>query len=172
MSHRESRDGSEPLTTDSPLPTPTHSGATPSQKDYWDKLTPSPGDFAPPSQLAYGGDASFQHSGFYNPTAAAWNILKPADFTKSNITNKNVPEVAFPDFEHGQVSSRTTQMDPFEVRLRFTQQLQHLNASVTSANKAAQFAIKYRDMDEDLHSCIIEQLERVDEPTVVCLSPP
>jgi CTD kinase subunit gamma len=36
-----------------------------------------------------------------------------------------------------------------------------LNASVTSANKAAQYAIKYRDMDEDLHSCILEQLERV-----------
>ena len=52
-------------------------------------------------------------------------------------------------------------MDPFEVRVRFTQHLQHLNASVTSANKAAQYAIKYRDMDEDLHSCILEQLERV-----------
>jgi CTD kinase subunit gamma len=52
-------------------------------------------------------------------------------------------------------------MDPFEVRVRFSQHLQHLNASVTSANKAAQYAIKYRDMDEDLHSCILEQLERV-----------
>jgi len=55
----------------------------------------------------------------------------------------------------------TKNMDPFEVRIRFTQHLQHLNASVTSANKAAQYAIKYRDMDEDLHSCILEQLERV-----------
>ena len=52
-------------------------------------------------------------------------------------------------------------MDPFEVRIRFTQHLQHLNASVTSANKAAQYALKYKDMDEDLHSCILEQLERV-----------
>ncbi|KAH6668910.1 CTD kinase subunit gamma CTK3-domain-containing protein [Halenospora varia] len=51
-------------------------------------------------------------------------------------------------------------MDPFEVRVRFTQHLQHLNASVTSANKAAQYALRYRDMDEDLHSCILEQLER------------
>ncbi|OLN93951.1 CTD kinase subunit gamma [Colletotrichum chlorophyti] len=50
--------------------------------------------------------------------------------------------------------------DPFEVRMRFTAQLQHLNASVTSAQKAAQYALKYRDMDEDLHSCILEQLER------------
>ncbi|RFU29978.1 hypothetical protein B7463_g6348, partial [Scytalidium lignicola] len=51
-------------------------------------------------------------------------------------------------------------MDPFEVRIRFTQYLQHLNASVTSSNKAAQYALKYRDMDEDLHSCILEQVEK------------
>ncbi|KZF21612.1 hypothetical protein L228DRAFT_283759 [Xylona heveae TC161] len=50
--------------------------------------------------------------------------------------------------------------DPFEVRMRFTSQLQHLNASVTSSQKAAHYALKYRDMDEDLHSCILEQLER------------
>jgi hypothetical protein len=52
-------------------------------------------------------------------------------------------------------------MEPFEVQVRFTQLLANLNASVTSATKTAQYAIKYRDMDEDLHSCIIEQLERV-----------
>ncbi|KAI9799092.1 MAG: hypothetical protein M1833_004286 [Piccolia ochrophora] len=50
--------------------------------------------------------------------------------------------------------------DPFEVRMRFTSHLQHLNASVTSSQKAAQYALKYREMDEDLHSCILEQLER------------
>ncbi|KAL2136301.1 hypothetical protein VTI74DRAFT_4335 [Chaetomium olivicolor] len=50
--------------------------------------------------------------------------------------------------------------DPFEVRMRFTSQLRQLNASVTSAQKAAQYALKYRDMAEDLHSCILEQLER------------
>ncbi|KAJ4292274.1 hypothetical protein N0V88_005905 [Collariella sp. IMI 366227] len=50
--------------------------------------------------------------------------------------------------------------DPFEVRMRFTNQLRLLNASVTSAQKAAQYALKYRDMAEDLHSCILEQLER------------
>ncbi|KAK1756144.1 CTD kinase subunit gamma [Echria macrotheca] len=48
--------------------------------------------------------------------------------------------------------------DPFEVRMRFTNQLRGLNASVTSAQKAAQFAIKYHAMAEDLHSCIVEQL--------------
>ncbi|PYH44240.1 CTD kinase subunit gamma [Aspergillus saccharolyticus JOP 1030-1] len=51
-------------------------------------------------------------------------------------------------------------VDPFEVRMRFTAQLQHLNASITSSQKAAHYALKYRDMDEDLHSCILEQLER------------
>ncbi|KAF4506783.1 hypothetical protein G6O67_006830 [Ophiocordyceps sinensis] len=50
--------------------------------------------------------------------------------------------------------------DPFEVRMRFSSQLQHLNASVNSAQKAAQYALRYRDMDEDLHSCILEQVER------------
>ncbi|KAL1301463.1 hypothetical protein AAFC00_005713 [Neodothiora populina] len=50
--------------------------------------------------------------------------------------------------------------DPFEVRMRFTSQLQHLNASVTSAQKTAHYALKHREMDEDLHSCILEQLER------------
>ncbi len=51
--------------------------------------------------------------------------------------------------------------DPFEVRMRFTSQLQHLNASITSSQKAALYALRYKDMDEDLHSCILEQLERV-----------
>ncbi|KAL2271785.1 hypothetical protein VTJ83DRAFT_1156 [Remersonia thermophila] len=49
--------------------------------------------------------------------------------------------------------------DPFEVRMRFTSQLRGLNASVTSAQKAAQYALKHRDLAEDLHSCILEQLE-------------
>ncbi|VBB86992.1 Putative protein of unknown function [Podospora comata] len=50
--------------------------------------------------------------------------------------------------------------DPFEVRMRFTNQLRQLNASVTSAQKAAQFALKHHEMGEDLHSCILEQLEK------------
>ncbi|TVY13146.1 CTD kinase subunit gamma [Lachnellula arida] len=70
----------------------------------------------------------------------------------------NSSSVPIPDRGHGTTAQK--RMDPFEVRIRFTQHLQHLNASVTSANKAAQYALKYRDMDEDLHSCILEQLER------------
>lgn len=58
----------------------------------------------------------------------------------------------------------STMADPFEVRMRFTNQLQHLNASVTSSQKAAQYALKYKDMDEDLHSCILEQVEKVKTP--------
>ncbi|PSN73963.1 hypothetical protein BS50DRAFT_4711 [Corynespora cassiicola Philippines] len=50
--------------------------------------------------------------------------------------------------------------DPFEVRMRFTGLLAHLSASHTSHIKAANYAIKNREMDEDLHSCILEQLER------------
>ena len=45
--------------------------------------------------------------------------------------------------------------------MRFSAQLQHLSASVTPAERAAYYALKHRDMDEDLHSCILEQLEKV-----------
>lgn len=75
-------------------------------------------------------------------------------------------------------SDPTTMADPFEVRMRFTSQLQHLNASINSSQKAAHYALKYRDMDEDLHSCILEQLERVRmspschiTPPIACSSP-
>ena len=55
--------------------------------------------------------------------------------------------------------------DPFEVRQRFTTLLAHLSASHTSIQKAAHYALKNRDMDEDLHSCILEQLERTNMNT-------
>lgn len=66
---------------------------------------------------------------------------------------------------------REEMADPFEVRMRFTSQLQHLNASVTSAQKAAHYALKHREMDEDLHSCILEQLERVSQSTIFLSNP-
>ncbi|EPE08839.1 ctd kinase subunit gamma [Ophiostoma piceae UAMH 11346] len=50
--------------------------------------------------------------------------------------------------------------DPFEVRVRFSAQLQNLSASVASSQRAATTALRHKDMDEDLHSCIIEQLEK------------
>lgn len=50
--------------------------------------------------------------------------------------------------------------DPFEVRIKFTSLLHHLNASTNSALKCAHYALKHAVYAEDLHSCIIEQLER------------
>ncbi|EMC99015.1 hypothetical protein BAUCODRAFT_31294 [Baudoinia panamericana UAMH 10762] len=50
--------------------------------------------------------------------------------------------------------------DPFEVRMRFTSLLHHLNASTSSAIKTANYAVKYSEFSDDLHSCILEQLER------------
>ncbi|KAK5118350.1 hypothetical protein LTR62_002863 [Meristemomyces frigidus] len=50
--------------------------------------------------------------------------------------------------------------DPFEVRMRFTSLLHHLNASTASALKTASYAAKHAEYSDDLHSCIIEQLER------------
>lgn len=50
--------------------------------------------------------------------------------------------------------------DPFEVRMRFTSLLHHLNASTASALKAAHYALKHAEYADDLHSCILEQLER------------
>lgn len=49
--------------------------------------------------------------------------------------------------------------DPFEVRMRFIHLLTHLSASQTASLKTASFALKHRDMDEDLHSCILESLD-------------
>jgi CTD kinase subunit gamma len=49
--------------------------------------------------------------------------------------------------------------DPFEVRIKFTNFLAHLNASTNSALKSAHYALKYAVYAEDLHSVIIEQLE-------------
>jgi hypothetical protein len=92
---------------------------------------------------------------FYNPFSPNQDPQHGSPSVDNNY--KSIP---VPNRSHGKASKKGA-MDPFEVRIRFTQHLQHLNASVTSANKAAQYAIKYRDMDEDLHSCILEQLERV-----------
>lgn len=50
--------------------------------------------------------------------------------------------------------------DPFEVRMKFSSYLTHLSASSTSLTKTAYFALKHRDMDDDLHSCILETLEK------------
>jgi len=56
--------------------------------------------------------------------------------------------------------------DPFEARMRFTGMLQALNATTTAAHKAALYALKFKDYDEDFQSCILEQLGRVGFPVV------
>jgi CTD kinase subunit gamma len=88
-----------------------------------------------------------------------WNHNSPLAPNESPVAAPS-SYVPIPDRGHGN-TTRAGRMDPFEVRIRFTGLLQHLNASLTSANKAAQYALRYRDMDEDLHSCILEQLEKV-----------
>ncbi|KAF7900314.1 uncharacterized protein EAF01_007616 [Botrytis porri] len=96
------------------------------------------------------------------------DTTRPAPLRNSELLNSieespfraNLPDPIPTKPLKAKVKPSQEEMDPFEVRIRFTQYLQHLNASVTSANKTAQYALKYRDMDEDLHSCILEQLER------------
>lgn len=52
-------------------------------------------------------------------------------------------------------------MDPFEGRLQFLELLRKLSASQQSQLKTAHFAIRHRDLDEDLYSCVLEELEQV-----------
>ena len=52
-------------------------------------------------------------------------------------------------------------LDPFEARVRFSNMLDRMNASLNSSQKAAQFATKHVHLSDDLHSCILEQLEKV-----------
>lgn len=110
-----------------------------------------------------GGNESGQGSGFMpspfgaSTSTSSKNSNSPLKFTPTNNKNNDLPLVV----DRASAIEPLNDMDPFEVRIRFTQFLGTLNASVTSAQKTAQYAIKYRDMDEDLHNCIIEQLERV-----------
>ncbi|KAI4601253.1 hypothetical protein KJ359_012443 [Pestalotiopsis sp. 9143b] len=84
---------------------------------------------------------------------AFWSILNVENWTKD-------PEYVRSEKKRKAKEARDAMADPFEVRMRFSGQLQHLNASVVSAQKAAQYAMKHKDMSEDLHSCILEQLEK------------
>jgi hypothetical protein len=94
----------------------------------------------------------FELSDLDEDCAPFWTIYNAADWA-------NAPSIVKLDEKKTRAAQRMA--DPFEVRMRFSGQLQHLNASVVSAQKAAQYALKYKDMSEDLHSCILEQLEKV-----------
>ncbi|KAI8068517.1 CTD kinase subunit gamma CTK3-domain-containing protein [Gongronella butleri] len=52
-----------------------------------------------------------------------------------------------------------TMGDPFECRLQFIALLKKLNASQTSIQKATRYALKYRQLSEDLYSCFLEELD-------------
>jgi hypothetical protein len=53
------------------------------------------------------------------------------------------------------------EVDPFEARLEFLSLLAKLNASQHSIQKVGSFAMRNRNLYEDLYSCIIEELEQV-----------
>ncbi|KAG2197936.1 CTD kinase subunit gamma CTK3-domain-containing protein [Mucor mucedo] len=50
--------------------------------------------------------------------------------------------------------------DPFECRLMFSSLLTKLNASQQAIQKVANYAMRHRNLSEDLYSCIIEVLEQ------------
>ncbi|KAF2675103.1 hypothetical protein BT63DRAFT_474766 [Microthyrium microscopicum] len=52
--------------------------------------------------------------------------------------------------------------DPFELRLIFSKSLRALNPCEDNSDEVVSFALKHKDLDEDLHSCILEQLENED----------
>lgn len=56
-------------------------------------------------------------------------------------------------------------MDPFQIRIKFSAMLEHMNAALVSSQKCAAYALKYKDFDEDLHSCILEQMQKVSYST-------
>lgn len=52
-------------------------------------------------------------------------------------------------------------MDPFEARLQFIKSLQKLNGSIQANEAAIQFLLKNVDLEEDLYSCILQELDGV-----------
>lgn len=52
-------------------------------------------------------------------------------------------------------------MDGFEARMKFAAIVRELSASISTSQRAASFALKWKEHDEDFHSIIIEQLEAV-----------
>ena len=65
----------------------------------------------------------------------------------------------------GQVARRplmsSVMADPFELRLFFSNRLRALNPCEDTTDEVVAFALKHRDLDEDLWNCVLEQLENV-----------
>jgi hypothetical protein len=58
--------------------------------------------------------------------------------------------------------------DPFELRLHFSNRLRALNPCDDNTDEVVSFALRHRELDEDLHSCILEQLESVSRCFRIC----
>jgi CTD kinase subunit gamma CTK3 len=74
----------------------------------------------------------------------------PASWHSSDVTS---------DF--GELSAELAMSDPFELRLHFSNCLRALNPCDDNTDEVVSFALRHRELDEDLHSCILEQLESV-----------
>ncbi|KAK8031918.1 hypothetical protein PG990_001652 [Apiospora arundinis] len=107
---------------------------------------------------AYGPD-------FYGSKELGFCYLHPDEQAFWHIGNEAAQRLVLGPNTDPAAANAPRMADPFEVRMRFSGQLQHLNATVVSAQKAAQYAVKYRDLSEDLHSCILEQLEKTNMNT-------
>jgi hypothetical protein len=69
------------------------------------------------------------------------------------------PQCHSPDLDLFQAENMS---DPFAVRMNFKRSyLEKLTSSPSTQMRAAVYALKYREQDEDLHSCILEHLESV-----------
>ncbi|ODQ65327.1 hypothetical protein NADFUDRAFT_51921 [Nadsonia fulvescens var. elongata DSM 6958] len=55
---------------------------------------------------------------------------------------------------------KSSGMDPLEARLQFIKLVARLNASVRSNQQAISFMLKYPDLQDDLYSCVLEELEK------------
>ena len=62
--------------------------------------------------------------------------------------------------------------DAFDVRLKFTYLIEQLDATGASVDKAVTFFVKHEDHYEDLHSVILETLDKVDISPVQHHEPP
>ncbi|KAK8066581.1 CTD kinase subunit gamma [Apiospora hydei] len=103
--------------------------------------------------------------GFYGSKELGFCYLHPSEQAFWHIGNEAAQRLVLGPDWNIDAANAPSMADPFEVRMRFSGQLQHLNATVVSAQKAAQYAVKYRDLSEDLHSCILEQLEKTNMNT-------
>lgn len=72
------------------------------------------------------------------------------------------PEPPTPAGFKGKLLPLKGTMDPFTIRMNFKRAyLEKLTSSPGNQARAAAYALKYREQDEDLHQCIFETLENV-----------